>query len=41
MKMAEAFKYAVMSGRIGYKAGRIPKKPYTTASSPIDGLIQF
>ena len=39
--MAEAMKYAVKAGRIGYKAGRIPKKPYATASSPVDGLIQF
>jgi thiazole synthase len=39
--MAEAMKYAVIAGRMGYKAGRIPKKPYATASSPIDGLIQF
>jgi thiazole synthase len=39
--MAEAMKYAVIAGRLGYKAGRIPKKPYATASSPIDGLIQF
>ena len=41
MMMAEAFKYAVISGRMSYKAGRIPKKAYATASSPIDGLIQF
>jgi thiazole synthase len=39
--MAEAMKYAVIAGRLGYKAGRIPKKPYATASSPVDGLIQF
>jgi thiazole synthase len=39
--MAQAMKYAVIAGRMGYKAGRIPKKPYATASSPIDGLIQF
>lgn len=39
--MAQAFKNAVIAGRMGYKAGRIPKKPYATASSPIDGLIQF
>ncbi|MDY0365308.1 MAG: thiazole synthase [Arcobacteraceae bacterium] len=39
--MARAMKYAVMAGRLSYKAGRIPKKPYATASSPIDGLIQF
>jgi len=41
IQMAEAMKYAVIAGRMGYKAGRIPKKPYATASSPIDGLIQF
>jgi thiazole synthase len=41
MQMAEAFKHAVIAGRLGYKAGRIPKKPYATASSPVDGLIQF
>jgi len=39
--MAEAMKYAVKAGRIGYKAGRMAKKPYATASSPVDGLIQF
>jgi len=39
--MAEAFKYATIAGRMSYKAGRIPKKPYATASSPVDGLIQF
>jgi thiazole synthase ThiGH ThiG subunit len=39
--MAEAFKHSVIAGRMGYKAGRIPKKPFATASSPIDGLIQF
>ena len=38
--MAEAMKYAVIAGRLGYKAGRI-LKPYATASSPVDGLIQF
>ena len=41
ISMARAMKYAVMAGRLSYKAGRIPKKPYATASSPIDGLIQF
>jgi thiazole synthase len=39
--MAQAFKYATIAGRMSYKAGRITKKPYATASSPIDGLIQF
>jgi thiazole synthase len=39
--MAEAMKDAVIAGRKSYLAGRIPKKPYATASSPVDGLIQF
>ena len=41
IKMAEAFKYATIAGRMSYEAGRIAKKPYATASSPTDGLIQF
>jgi thiazole synthase len=41
IRMAEAMKYAVIAGRLAYKAGRIPKKPYATASSPLEGLIEF
>lgn len=41
MIMAEAMKHAVIAGRMSYLAGRIPKRPYATASSPIDGMIQF
>lgn len=39
--MAEAMKNAVLSGRQSYLAGRIPKKPYATASSPLDGLVEL
>lgn len=39
--MAEAMKHAVIAGRKSYLAGRIPKRPYATASSPVDGMIQF
>jgi len=39
--MAEAMKHAVMAGRMSYLAGRIAKRPYATASSPTDGMIQF
>jgi len=39
--MAQAMKHAVIAGRMSYLAGRIPKRPYATASSPVDGLIQF
>ena len=41
MAMAEAMKHAVIAGRLSYLAGRIPKRPYATASSPVDGMIQF
>jgi thiazole synthase len=36
--MAEAMKYAVMAGRSAYLAGRMPKKLYATASSPVEGV---
>ncbi len=39
IKMAIAMKYAVRAGRLAYLAGRIPKKMYASASSPIDGVI--
>ncbi len=38
--MAEAMKLAVIAGRLAYRAGRIPKKLYATASSPIEGIIE-
>jgi thiazole synthase len=30
---------AVEAGRLAYEAGRIPKKLYATASSPIEGVV--
>jgi len=39
IKMARAMKLAVEAGRLAYEAGRIPKKLYATASSPIEGVI--
>jgi thiazole synthase len=36
--MADAMKLAVEAGRIAYKAGRIPKKLYASASSPLQGI---
>ena len=39
--MAEALKDAVIAGRKSYLAGRIPKKMYASATSPIDGLVQL
>ena len=39
IKMASAFKNAVISGRESYLAGRMKKKFFATPTSPIDGLI--
>jgi thiazole synthase len=38
--MAESMKYAVQAGRLAHLAGRMPKKLYATASSPMDGRIR-
>jgi thiazole synthase len=38
--MAEAMNYATRAGRIAYLAGRIPKKLYATASSPMEGTLR-
>ncbi len=37
--MAEAMKLAVEAGRKAFLAGRIAKKLYATASSPLDGVL--
>src|SRR5437016_1822929 len=37
--MAEAMNHAVKAGRLAYQAGRIQRKLYATASSPIEGKI--
>jgi thiazole synthase len=37
--MAHAMKLAVEAGRAAFLAGRIPRKRYASASSPVDGLI--
>jgi len=36
--MAEAMRHAVLAGRQGYLAGRMPKKLYASASSPMEGI---
>jgi thiazole synthase len=38
--MAEAFRLGVEAGRKAYLAGRIPKKAYAAASSPIEGVAR-
>src|SRR6186713_3305629 len=38
--MAEAMKHAVKAGRLAFTAGRIQRRLYASASSPLDGLIR-
>ncbi|MEW5979437.1 MAG: thiazole synthase [Acidobacteriota bacterium] len=40
LAMAQAMNYATQSGRLAYLAGRIPKKLYATASSPLEGVVR-
>ncbi len=39
LRMARAMRLAAESGRLAYLAGRIPKRLYATASSPLEGTI--
>ena len=39
VRMARAMRDAVKAGREAYLAGRIPRKRYATASSPVEGVI--
>jgi thiazole synthase len=37
--MADAMKHAVHAGRLAYLSGRIPRKMYASASSPVEGMV--
>jgi len=37
--MAQAMNFAVRAGRLAFLSGRIPRKMYASASSPIEGLV--
>jgi thiazole synthase len=37
--MARAMRLGVEAGRLAFRAGRIPRKAYASASSPLDGVI--
>ena len=39
VRMARAMKLAVEAGRDAFLAGRIPRKRYASASSPVEGLV--
>jgi thiazole synthase len=39
LRIAWAMRLACAAGRLAYLAGRIPRKMYAQASSPMEGLI--
>jgi thiazole synthase len=41
IKMARAMRLAVEAGRLAYESGRMPRRLYASASSPLDGLASF
>lgn len=40
LAMATAMRLACEAGRLAYRAGRIPRKLYAQASSPVEGMIE-
>jgi len=41
LKMAHAMKLGIEAGRLAYEAGRMPRRLYASASSPLDGTASF
>ena len=41
VRMAEAMRDGVQAGRLAYTAGRIPRRTFASASSPVEGLAEF
>jgi thiazole synthase len=41
VQMARAMRLAVQAGRLAYESGRVPRRLYANASSPLDGLASF
>lgn len=39
VSMAEAMQLAVRAGRLAYSSGRIPRRMYASASTPIEGMV--
>lgn len=40
VRMAEAMKHGVMAGRLAFLGGRMPKRLYASASSPLTGVVR-
>jgi thiazole synthase len=38
VKMARAMDHAVQAGRLAFEAGRMPRRLYASASSPVEGV---
>jgi thiazole synthase len=41
LRMARAMRLAVEAGRLAHESGRMPRRLYASASSPVDGLASF
>src|SRR5262245_46101136 len=41
VRMAQAMRLAVEAGRLAYESGRMPRRLYASASSPLDGTASF
>jgi thiazole synthase len=41
VRMAQAMRLAVAAGRLAYESGRMPRRLYASASSPLDGTASF
>jgi thiazole synthase len=39
VKMAQAMRHAIAAGHLARQAGRMPRKLYATASSPVEGVV--
>ena len=40
VKMATAMRHAIEAGRLAFEAGRIPRRLYAKASSPLEGIVE-
>ncbi len=41
VRMAQAMRLGVEAGRLAYESGRMPRRLYASASSPLDGTARF
>jgi thiazole synthase len=39
VRMARAMRLAVEAGRLAFTSGRIPRRLYANASSPVEGMV--